>query len=349
MYLKYVFVEGFKSFPEPSGLELDPGVCVFVGGNGTGKSNLTDAVAWVLGENDLSVLRCRTADDLVFAGSDELLPMASGAVIAVLDHRPARVKLEGLSMNACKHGHAAKHTRELPEGAVTIAREIDAAGVERFHVDGVETTAEAVKAALAGLGVAFPPVSVIRQGELERLLLLDARARRRVIEEAVGIPDLGRKHDELAVEIAAVRLQQEHLLGEREEVAQHAAALEAAALSGERARTIADSAAQLQDIGPVNTRAVADLETARTHLADIERRLDAAAETANTLEDGARELEAQMSGVFRDALARVEDRFRSYYELLAPGGEASLPLVDAEGSQGVDVMARPPPARSSTG
>ncbi len=398
MYLKYLFVEGFKSFPEPSGLELDPGVCVFVGGNGTGKSNLTDAVAWVLGENDLSVLRCRTADDLVFAGSDELLPMASGAVIAVLDHRPARVKLEGLSMDACKHGHAARHTRELPEGAITIARQIDAAGFERFHIDGVETTAEAVRTALADLGVAFPPVSVIRQGELERLLLLDPRARRRVIEEAVGIPELGRRHDKLAGEIAAVRLQQEHLLGEQEEVAQHAATLEAAALSGERARAleagleslraqavmmavpradgdsiaaadllealglpacqdgapagsadwaelraaIAACDAHLQDIGPVNTRAGADLETAQTHLADIEQRLAGAAETADTLEGRARGLEAHMADVFQEALGRVEHRFRSYYELLAPGGEASLPLVEGEGGRGVDIMVRPP-------
>lgn len=398
MYLKYLFVEGFKSFPEPSGLELDPGVCVFVGGNGTGKSNLTDAVAWVLGENDLSVLRCRTADDLVFAGSDELLPMASGAVIAVLDHRPARVKPEGLSMNACKHGHAARHTRELPEGAVTIAREIDAAGVERFHVDGVETTAEAVRATLADLGVAFPPVSVIRQGELERLLLLDPRARRRVIEEAVGIPELGRRHDELAGEIAAVRLQHEHLLGEQEEIAQHAATLEAAVLSGERARTlqagleslraqavmmavpradgdsttvadllealglpaqpdgepadsvdwaelraaIAAGAAQLRDIGPVNTRAAADLETARTHLAHIDQRLAGAAGATDTLAGAVRDLETQMAGVFQEALERVEHRFRSYYELLAPGGEASLPVVDAEGGPGVDIMIRPP-------
>lgn len=398
MYLKYLFVEGFKSFPEPSGLELDPGVCVFVGGNGTGKSNLTDAVAWVLGESDLAALRCRTADDLVFAGSDELLPMAAGTVVAVLDHRPARVKLEGLSMDACKHGHAATHTRDLPEGALTIARSIDAAGAERFHVEGVETTAEGLKTALADLGLGSPPVSVIRQGELERLVLLDPRARRRVIEEAIGIPELGRRHDELTAELAALRLHREHLLGEGEEAVQQSAVLERDALSLERAHALhnrlqslraqavvmavgdtngeapeasdllaalglpahregrpADTPewaelraaisacdAQLQEIGPVNTRAHLDLEAARTHLADLEQRSVAAEAASDALHTRARELEVQMNDIFQEALARVEDRFRSYYELLAPGGEASLPLVSGETGAGVDIMVRPP-------
>ncbi|MHB1344454.1 MAG: AAA family ATPase [Thermoleophilia bacterium] len=398
MYLKYLFVEGFKSFPEPSGLELDPGVCVFVGGNGTGKSNLTDAVAWVLGESDLSALRCRTADDLVFAGSDELLPMAAGTVVAVLDRRPARVKVEGLSMDACKHGHAAKHSRDLPEGALTIARSIDAAGAERFHVDGVETTAEGIRTALAGLGLGSPPVSVIRQGELERLVLLDPRARRRVIEEAIGLPELGRRHDELTAELAALRLHREHLLGEDEEAVQRSTVLERDALSLERTHAlhgrlqslraqavvmalgganggapeasdllavlglpadwqgrpaatpewaelraaIAACDAQLQEIGPVNTRAHLDLEATRTHLADLERRSVAAEAASDALDTRTRELEAQMTAIFKEALARVEDRFRSYYELLAPGGEASLPLVSGETGAGVDIMVRPP-------
>jgi hypothetical protein len=62
MYLKYLSVEGFKSFPERNGLELTPGTCVLVGGNGTGKSNLADAVCWVLGQNNSDSLRVfRTA------------------------------------------------------------------------------------------------------------------------------------------------------------------------------------------------------------------------------------------------------------------------------------------------
>lgn len=396
MYLKHLFVEGFKSFPEPSGLELDPGVCVFVGGNGTGKSNLTDAVAWVLGEGDLAALRCRTTDDLVFAGSDELLPMAAGTVIAVLDHRPERVKTRGLSMEACKHGHAATHSRDLPEGALTIARSIDAAGVERFHLDGVEVTPGRIQAALAERGVSHPPVSVIRQGELERLLLLDPRARRRAIEEAAGVPELGRRHDELASEFTGARLQLEHLLGEREEVAQQTAALAAEAGAAERAQTlrarlgalraqavvaalpgtpdrdapgasellevlglrtgddpapaewqelraaVAQCDTELRAIGPVNTRASADLDAARARLADLERRLAAAQAAAADLEARTHELEARMAEVFRQALARVEERFRSYYALLAPGGEASLALVQGDGGPGVDIMVRPP-------
>ena len=79
MYLKYLAVEGFKSFPEWNGLELMPGVNVLVGLNGTGKSNLTDAVSWALGEEDRVGASRRGGRTLVFAGSEELTPHRVGS------------------------------------------------------------------------------------------------------------------------------------------------------------------------------------------------------------------------------------------------------------------------------
>jgi Chromosome segregation ATPases len=135
--LKYLALEGFKSFPERNGLELNPGTCVLVGANGTGKSNLTEAVSWVLGQSDTSSLRVRETADLIFAGSEDLLPMTVAEVTVVLDARPERVKTETLPASVCKHGHAAAHAADLPEGALTITRRVTAAGDDLFHIDGV--------------------------------------------------------------------------------------------------------------------------------------------------------------------------------------------------------------------
>ncbi|HEX6475708.1 MAG TPA: AAA family ATPase, partial [Acidimicrobiales bacterium] len=69
MFLKALTLKGFKSFAEPTTLELEPGVTVVVGPNGSGKSNVVDAVAWVLGAQGPRTVRSARMDDVIFAGS----------------------------------------------------------------------------------------------------------------------------------------------------------------------------------------------------------------------------------------------------------------------------------------
>lgn len=396
MYLKYLALEGFKSFPERNGLELNPGTCVLVGANGTGKSNLTEAVSWVLGQSDTSSLRVHDSADLVFAGSEELLPMAQAEVTVVLDARPQRVKEEALPASACKHGHAAEHAVDLPEGALTVTRRATTDGDDRFFIDGAAASPDEVRAALRAAGVGSPPVTVIRQGELERLLLLDPRERRRAIEEAAGIPHLSRRRAGLAAHRDSLALHRERLVGERAQESKqvqrikgeaqtlvaaqtqevHIAKLRATAVRRALAAAPVGAAAAdrlldmlglptdthteatpadvpasiarhqllLTALGPVNRRAEADLRAAAArlaaaagHIADADRELDEVTASLTALE-------AEMNAQFTDVHTRIERRFRSYYALLAPGGEAALPLVPTEDgtNSGVDVIARPP-------
>jgi len=395
MYLKYLAVEGFKSFPEWNGLELAPGTCVLVGANGTGKSNLTEAVCWVLGQSDALSLRVRASTDLVFAGSDELRPMSLGEGAVVLDHRPMRNKGEGLAAGACKHGNAATHTGELPEGALTITRRVVAAGDDVFLVDGVEATPDQVRAALQEAGMGSPPVTIIRQGELERLLFLDPPARRHALEEAAGIPHLSRRRAQLAAERDALILRREHLAGEQEQESDQARRLECEAEASAAARALESAIAALraaavraalagvpepdvdagalldmlglpadetdaaslselraalaehQDrlaaLGPLNSRSEIDLAAVRERIAELDCCVAQADEDLRGLAASVAALEAQIAAEFSAAHARVEERFRSYYALLAPGGEAALPITPTEaGTTGVDVVVRPP-------
>lgn len=424
MYLKFLAVEGFKSFPERNGLELAPGTCIFVGANGTGKSNLTDAVSWVLGQRDLAALRALSPADLVFAGSEELLPMDRGEVTAVLDPRPEREKGQALSALVCKHGHKATHVDECPEGALTITRRLTRGGDDRYFVDGEEVSAADLQRTLAEAGISSPPVTVIRQGELERLLFLDPAERRHVIEAAAGIPGLAGELAPLATRQEAAVLRREHLTGELEAAAaqevrlreerdalltarslqNRVARLRAAAVreafvqmplassgpgagallrvlglpedhpdescegtenthstgnspadqvfaGGDGRPALDDLLARLETLGPVNTRAEMDLASLDADRRALESELAAVTDELGTIRREMERHQVTVASAFEAALARVDARFRSYYGLLAPGGEAGLILVLPSAAAetridaappGVEVVARPP-------
>ena len=86
MHLKSITMKGFKSFPERTRLEFSPGVSVIVGPNGCGKSNITDAVLWALGEQSPLAVRGQTMQDVIFAGGDGQSPPQAAEVEVVIDN-----------------------------------------------------------------------------------------------------------------------------------------------------------------------------------------------------------------------------------------------------------------------
>ena len=376
MYLKYLAVEGFKSFPEWNGLELAPGTCILVGANGTGKSNLTEAVCWVLGQSDTSSLRVRGPADLIFAGTDELWPMDAGEVTVVLDPRPERIKGEGLPAGACKHGNAASHSGDLPDGALTISRRVTAGGGDMFLLDGVETDPEHVRAMLLESGVGCSPGHRDPAGRTRATtppraagatpgdrrgsghppsLPSPRRARRRSGTRSVCGESIlrasattsesrqnafrGGRH---AGRGAGARIQGRRPSGGRGARRprlhpgtrrRRGALLDILGLPAREPGTeppsepkaaIAEHQERLAALGPVNRRAETDLRAVRDRLAALEQLLAGVDQDLDHLATSIGVLEAEIASEFSAALARVEHRFRSYYALLAPGGEAGL-------------------------
>ena len=89
MYLKKIYISGFKSFADKTTINLDHGITGVVGPNGSGKSNIIDAVRWVMGEQNAKNLRGEKATDIIFAGSERRKPLSMAEVSLVFDNSDA--------------------------------------------------------------------------------------------------------------------------------------------------------------------------------------------------------------------------------------------------------------------
>lgn len=167
LYLKYMNLTGFKSFAERTRLEFEPGVSVVVGPNGVGKSNLVDAVAWVLGSQFTRALRTDRMDDVIFAGTATRPRHARAEVTVVFDNSRRLLPLE------------------LDE--VSLTRRLFRAGLSQYEINGVQCRLLDVQELLSDSGVGRHQHLIVGQGRLDSLLTADGERRRRIIEEAAGI------------------------------------------------------------------------------------------------------------------------------------------------------------------
>ncbi|MFQ5880704.1 MAG: AAA family ATPase, partial [Dehalococcoidia bacterium] len=94
MYLKRLDLQGFKSFAARTAFDFGPGITAIVGPNGCGKSNVADALRWVLGEQSGKLLRARKLEDVIFVGSARRPPAAAAEVSLTLDNGDAWLPLE---------------------------------------------------------------------------------------------------------------------------------------------------------------------------------------------------------------------------------------------------------------
>src|SRR6187397_1290168 len=105
MHLRGIKLRGFKSFPEPVEIRLEPGVAVVVGPNGSGKSNVSDAIVWAAGSLAPSELRAEKPDDVLFAGSNGRKPADSCEVELLFDNTAGDGPLEYTELSVTRRLH----------------------------------------------------------------------------------------------------------------------------------------------------------------------------------------------------------------------------------------------------
>jgi chromosome segregation protein len=208
MRLERLEISGFKSFSDRSELSFDQGVTAIVGPNGCGKSNVADAITWVLGEQSAKSLRGDKMEDVIFSGSDARKPGAAAEVRLKLAGLPTAPEspaspdrtLEefhpfgegesqpGESPNGHGNGHAVieqlatAFTRD-----VEVTRRLYRSGESEYLIDGAVCRLRDIHELLMDTGLGAKAYSIIEQGKIGMILSSRPTDRRQLIDEAAGI------------------------------------------------------------------------------------------------------------------------------------------------------------------
>lgn len=168
--LEKLDIHGFKSFYDPANLTFPAPLTAVVGPNGCGKSNICDALIWVLGENRASHIRGETMDDVIFQGSARRRPLSMGEVTLTL----------GASNGDSNHPMA-------DDGRIVINRRVFRTGESEFRLNGKRVRMKDISDILMDTGLGIRNYSVMEQGKIDLILSNKPQDRRRLIEEAAGI------------------------------------------------------------------------------------------------------------------------------------------------------------------
>jgi chromosome segregation protein len=168
--LEKLEIHGFKSFYDPANLSFPAAMTAVVGPNGCGKSNICDAIIWVLGENRAAHIRGETMDDVIFQGSARRRPLSMGEVTLTL----------GTSNGDSDHPMA-------DDGRIVINRRVFRTGESEFRLNGRRVRMKDISDILMDTGLGIRNYSVMEQGKIDLILSNKPQDRRRLIEEAAGI------------------------------------------------------------------------------------------------------------------------------------------------------------------
>jgi chromosome segregation protein len=306
VHLRAVKLRGFKSFPDPVEIRLEPGVGVIVGPNGSGKSNVSDAIRWAAGSLSPTELRAEKPDDVLFAGGGSRGPADFCEVELLFDNADGALPVDYAELSVARRLHRGG------EGQYLVNR----AAVRRL--DLVEL--------LADLGLGQGMHSIISQGKVEAILASRPAERRALIEEAAGLGRFKARRHRAELKLARVAIEVERARDVEAEVRKRLRPLALQATAAERAQKLAVEIARLRariaqlDLAGLDER-LTELETRRKAAGagrrGVEERLEnLLAERGRAEEEladaaGAREQALQALYRLRSAAERLELRRES--------------------------------------
>ena len=186
--LKRVDIHGFKSFYDRTEMKFHgSGITAIVGPNGCGKSNISDAISWVLGEQSAKSLRGTRMEDVIFAGTRERKPLGMSQVtLSMVDplglHLVAGGHEAPVNGNGNGNGHAPAHPEEI-----TITRRLYRSGESEYLINGKTARLRDIQDLFSGTGLGPESYAIIEQGRIGQILSNKPADRRAIIEEAAGI------------------------------------------------------------------------------------------------------------------------------------------------------------------
>ena len=167
MKVKKIRMVGFKSFADETVIVLETGITCIVGPNGCGKSNILDAVRWVLGEKSAKGLRGKNMEDVIFLGSEHRKQAGMAEVEIYFDNRDRSLKID------------------QPE--VVVGRRIYLASGSEYYLSGKRTTRREIEKVFMDTGIGKSAYSIMEQGRISEILKATPESRRGLLDEAAGV------------------------------------------------------------------------------------------------------------------------------------------------------------------
>ncbi|WP_134678658.1 chromosome segregation SMC family protein [Paracoccus ravus] len=267
-------LNGFKSFVDPTDLVIHEGLTGVVGPNGCGKSNLLEALRWVMGENRPTAMRGEGMEDVIFAGTTRRSARAHAEVTLTIDNSD---RLAPAGMNE--------------SDALDISRRITRDAGSAYRINGKEVRARDVQMLFADASTGAHSPALVRQGQISELINAKPKARRRILEEAAGISGLYQRRHEAELKLNAAEANLTRVDDTLDQLSSQAASL------ARQAR----AAAKYREIGAVLRRAEGMLLYRRW--ADAE---EAKAQTATILQEAIRAAAEAEAAAKRAISAREE-------------------------------------------
>jgi chromosome segregation protein len=185
---------GFKSFVDPTELVIEPGLTGVVGPNGCGKSNLLEALRWVMGESSHKSMRAAAMDDVIFSGSGGRPERQSAEVTMFLDNSARRAPAEFNDNDT-----------------IEITRRIEREAGSAYRINGREVRARDVKVLFEDAATGARSPALVRQGQIGELVNAKPEHRRRILEDAAGIAGLHTRRHEAELRLKAAEANIERL------------------------------------------------------------------------------------------------------------------------------------------
>ncbi len=167
MRLKQIRIVGFKSFADETIIDLKHGFTCIVGPNGCGKSNILDALRWVLGEKSAKMLRGKQMEDVIFIGSEQRKSAGMTEVEITFDNK--------------------ERVLDPNKDEVTVGRRLYLSSISEYYLNGTRTTRKAVEKIFMDTGIGKTAYSIMEQGKISEILRSTPESKRLLIDEAAGI------------------------------------------------------------------------------------------------------------------------------------------------------------------
>jgi len=280
MRLSKIKLAGFKSFVDPTTITFPSALVGVVGPNGCGKSNVIDAVRWVMGESSASRLRGDSITDVIFNGSSSRKPIGSASVELLFDNSETTLE-----------GQYAKYAE------ISIRREVSRDGISNYYLNGTRCRRKDITGVFLGTGLGPRSYSIIEQGMISRMIEAKPEEMRVFLEEAAGISKYKERRRETSNRIKHTKENLDRLLDVLEEVEKQIKHLDRQAKTAERYGRYKDEERRTSaELLALRTRDLDDnAAEAKTHLAERKTQIEAAIAEQRSLEATLEETRVQQS------------------------------------------------------